>query len=232
MINRTGIFDAVRAMLVTRGGPGYTQAEVDALDRAIDKATGETTPRFAPPVSGGVAASPPASGGVAAAPAASDTAAARFKLSATSLAKLAPVHPKLRQCVELAIRYSPVDFRVNQGLRSIEEQKAAVAAGHSRTMKSKHLRQPDGNVWAVDLVALSAGQVTWDFDTYAGIAFAMDKAATELGIAGHIRWGCAWDRVLSDFGGEPKAYLVEAAAYARRHPGSDLLDAPHFEWVA
>jgi hypothetical protein len=37
--------------------------------------------------------------------------------------------------------------------------------------------------------------------------------------------------VLSDFGGSPQAYLAEARAYAARHAGSDLLDAPHFEWV-
>jgi hypothetical protein len=59
----------------------------------------------------------------------------------------------------------------------------------------------------------------------------MDQAATQLGFAQHIRWGCAWDRVLSDFGGSPQAYLAEASAYAARHAGSDLLDAPHFEWV-
>jgi peptidoglycan LD-endopeptidase CwlK len=156
----------------------------------------------------------------------------RFVLSVASQERLAPVHPKLKQCVELAIGYSPIDFRVQQGLRSIEDQKKAVAAGNSRTMKSKHLRQADGFVWAVDLVVLVQGVVDWTFEKYAGIAYAMDKAATELGIAGHIRWGCSWDRVLSDFGGVESAYLAEASAYAKRHAGSDLLDAPHFEWVA
>ena len=113
----------------------------------------------------------------------------------------------------------------------------AVRAGNSRTMKSKHLRQADGYVWAVDLVALEDTdhdgdtEASWRFDAYAALARAMDRAATELGIASHVRWGCAWDRVLSDFGGDDKAYLDEARAYARRHKGSDLLDAPHFEWV-
>jgi peptidoglycan L-alanyl-D-glutamate endopeptidase CwlK len=144
---------------------------------------------------------------------------------------LAPVHPRLKACVELAIHYTATDFRVNQGERSLADQKKAVASGNSRTMKSKHLRQADGYVWAVDLVALVKGKVTWDFNTYADLALAMDRAATELGIASHIRWGCAWDRVLSDFGGSAKAYLEEAKAYAARHKGSDLLDAPHFEWV-
>lgn len=154
-----------------------------------------------------------------------------FVLSATSIAKLEPVHPRLRRCVELAISYSIVDFRVNQGLRSIEDQRKAVASGNSRTMKSKHLRQSDSYVWAVDLVALVGGVVSWDFPLYAAIAVAMDKAATELGFANHIRWGAAWDRVLSDFNGDAKAFMAEVKAYTVRHAGSDLLDGPHFEWV-
>jgi peptidoglycan L-alanyl-D-glutamate endopeptidase CwlK len=155
-----------------------------------------------------------------------------FVLGVQSRSKLELVKPSLKLCVQKAIGYSTVDFRVNQGLRTLAQQKQAVAEGHSRTMKSKHLIQPDGFVWAVDLVMLTKGQVDWTFNKYAAIAFAMDKAATELGIASHVRWGCAWDRVLSDFGGAESAYLHEASAYAKRHPGSDLLDAPHFEWVA
>lgn len=155
-----------------------------------------------------------------------------FTLSLTSRARLEFVHPKLVQCVELAITYSLVDFRVQQGLRSVADQRKAVAEGHSRTMKSKHLKQADGFVWAVDLVVLTDGVVDWTFEHYANIALAMDKAATELGVAGHIRWGCSWDRVLSDFGGVAQEYLNEAHAYSKRHAGSDLLDAPHFEYVA
>lgn len=156
----------------------------------------------------------------------------KYVLGKNSLDQLAHVHPKLKLCVELAITYTEVDFRVNQGLRTIAEQKANVAKGVSRTLHSKHLPQADGLAWAVDLVALVSGVVSWKFEVYADIAYAMDKAATELGIAGHIRWGCAWDRVLSDFGGDRQAYIAEAKAYSARHVGSDLLDAPHFEWVA
>lgn len=154
-----------------------------------------------------------------------------FVLGTASLAKLTGVKPPLAHCVELAITLSAVDFRVQQGRRSIEDQRAAVRSGHSRTMHSRHLPQADGYVWAVDLTALINGKVTWQFDIYAEIALAMDKAATQLSIARHIRWGCAWDRVLADFGGSKRDYLDEVAAYEMRHHGSDLLDAPHFEWV-
>lgn len=205
-VNRKLIFDASKLL----GAKYRNAADVAVMDHAIDLAFSEPLP--APPPE------PPAS--------------STYKLSQTSLDRLDKVRPELVATVKLAIRYTLVDFGVNQGERSLADQKAAVAAGNSRTMHSKHLIQPDGKVWAVDLVAYVGGKITWDFNTYGAIACAMDRAATELGYAKHIRWGCAWDRVLADFGGDPVAYLKEAKAYAARHPGSDLLDAPHFEWVA
>lgn len=208
-VDRKIIFDAVKAI---RGGQPWTQPEVNQLDAAINAAVAETTPvplDLQRPV-----------------------ARPLFRLSTASAAKLEIVKPALASTVKLAIGYSPVDFKVNQSLRTVEQQKTAVAEGHSRTMHSKHLVQPDGYVWAVDLVTLVDGVVSWEFNRYAGIAWAMDKAATELGYAAHIRWGCAWDRVLADFAGDVKSYLAEAKAYADRHAGSDLLDAPHFEWVS
>jgi len=208
-VNRKVIFDAVKQL---RGGKPYVQAEVNILDKAIDQAISE------------VSVSPTE------APQAPQTSA-RFQLGDHSLNELKPVKAELARCVKRAIELTVVDFRVQEGERTLAEQRAAVAAGNSRTMHSKHLRQADGTVWAVDLVAIIDGKVSWDFPYYAAIARAMDSAATELGVADHIRWGCAWDRVLSDFGGDAKAYMAEAKAYAARHAGSDLLDGPHFEWV-
>lgn len=155
----------------------------------------------------------------------------KFVLGQRSTSRLSYLLPKLSACVQAAIGYTSVDFTVLQTIRTREEQKAAVKAGNSRTMKSKHLKQPDGFAHAVDLGAWVNGKVSWEFELYADIALAMDLAATELGVADHVRWGCAWDRVLSDFGGSHKAYLDEAKAYSARHKGSDLLDGPHFEWV-
>lgn len=42
-INRRLIFDAVRGILVARGGDGFSNSEVKTLDRAIDLAEGRTT---------------------------------------------------------------------------------------------------------------------------------------------------------------------------------------------
>lgn len=205
-VDRKPIFAAVKHL---RGDIAWDQRSVDILDRAIDTATGETTERFKEP-------EPPKQ---------------RFSFGRVSLEQLSDVHPKLRACAELAITLTLVDFRV-RGRRTPAEQAQKVAEGTSRTLHSKHLLQPDGTIWAIDCEAVVNGQVVWEpFNLYAAIAFAMDQAATRLGIAQHIRWGCAWDRVLSDFGGSPQAYMDEAKAYADRHPGKDLIDGPHFEWV-
>lgn len=208
------IFDAAKQL----GATFKNAADVAVLDSAITARDSLLlVPDFAGPVP------------VAPAPA---PTVQRHTLSEASLTKLHNVKPELRACVIEAIKISLVDFGVSQGERPYAEQVIAVKTGHSRTMKSKHLIQPDKLVWAVDLVAYVKGKVSWEFALYAAIAYAMDQAATKLGVAGHIRWGCAWDRVLSDFGGSDAAYLAEAKAYAARHAGSDLLDAPHFEWVA
>lgn len=220
-INRRPIFEATRTLLKrhSRTWVTYTPEEVALLDRAIDEAVSVVVPAAPPPKP-----SP-------AKPATVDQPIG-FVLGEGSRKELEPVHPKLRLCVERAIGYSMVDFKVLQGERTLAEQRDAMRRGTTRTMKSKHLKQPDGLVWAVDLVAMVGGKISWEFDHYYYIAMAMDRAATELGIADHIRWGCAWDRVLSDYGGEAKAYISEVQAYKKRHAGSDFLDGPHFEWVA
>src|SRR5436853_2326441 len=151
-VDRKIIFDAVKRL---RGGAAYSTADVAILDAAIDAAIREV-PAVEP-------AAPPTS--------------PRFALSQTSLGRLAPVRKQLADTVKRAIQLSLVDFRVQQGERTLAEQKAAVAAGNSRTMHSKHLRQSDGTVWAVDLVVLTNGAVNWSFPLYAGIAHAMDQAA-------------------------------------------------------
>lgn len=212
--DRKLIFDASKKL----GAVYKSNADVLVMDQAIDAflaqavTSGQITVSMAPP--------------------AAPVAVSKFLLGEASKRKLNLVHPKLRACVELAITLSLCDFTVLEGRRSLADQKEAVATGHSRTMKSKHLLQLDGTVHAVDLGAWVNNALSWNEKFYAAIAYAMDQAATRLGCADHIRWGAAWDRVLSDYGGSAAAYLAEAQAYAKRHAGSDLIDMPHFEWVA
>lgn len=147
-----------------------------------------------------------------------------FRLGVASNKELEGVDSRLVQCVRLAISYSTIDFCVFDGIRTYKEQQQHVANGTSKTMQSKHLQG-----LAVDLVPWINGKPVWDWDGCYEIALAMDKAATELGIAGKLTWGGAWDRKMSDFGGESKAYSDEVQKYRARHAGKDFIDGPHFE---
>lgn len=95
-----------------------------------------------------------------------------FTLGAQSRARLKNVHPDLVRVVERAIGLTPVDFRVLEGVRTLERQKQLVAAGASRTLNSRHLT---GH--AVDLGALIGGKIAWDWPLYSRIAKAMKEAA-------------------------------------------------------
>lgn len=151
-------------------------------------------------------------------------ASSGFKFGAASTAELVGVNPKLVKCVHSALAYSTQDFCVYDGIRTYKEQQQHVANGTSKTMQSKHLQG-----LAVDLVPWINGQPVWDWEGCYKIAVAMDRAATEQGIANRITWGGAWDRRLSDFGGDASAYEKEVQAYRARHPGKDFIDGPHFE---
>src|SRR3546814_14925934 len=103
---------------------------------------------------------------------------------------------------------------------SSDLQQQHVANGTSQTMKSKHL---DG--LAVDLVPW-VGQPVWEWDRIYPIAFAMDQAATELGLASKFRSGGSWVRVLREFGCSIDSYRAECAALVKRLQGNAFLDGP------
>lgn len=174
---------------------------------------------------------------LAATPAEPTQADSGFRFSGASKAYYAGCRPELIAVIELAIRYSLVDMRVDRygGIRDAAMQEDLIRRRVSFTMRSKH--RPiwgDRYSWAVDLQAWKNGQVSWDWNDYYLIAMAVDKAATELGYADNIRWGGAWDRTLADFGGKKEAYARAVAEYSarRRALGKRVfIDGPHFEWV-
>lgn len=108
-----------------------------------------------------------------------------YKLGSRSLARLEGVHPDLVKVVKRAIEISEVDFTVLEGMRTLARQKQLVAAGASKTMRSRHLT---GH--AVDLGAWVGGAVRWDWPLYHKIAAAMKQAAAEIGQP--IEWGGDW----------------------------------------
>ena len=109
-----------------------------------------------------------------------------FKLGKGSLAKLEGVDERMVAIVKYAIGVSKQDFSCICGLRTMDEQRALVAKGASKTMKSKHL---EGN--AVDLMAYIKGVGDrWELKLYDEIADAMKEAAKDIGVP--VRWGAAW----------------------------------------
>ena len=146
-----------------------------------------------------------------------------YQLSQRSLDKLEGVDERLVKIVCRAIELTDVDFGVIQGLRTEEEQKALVAKGASKTMKSKHL---EGK--AVDLMAYVEGRGCWELSVYDNIADAMQQAATEEGV--QIRWGAAWNIAdIREWDGtmeEAMNYYVDTRRSEGKRP---FIDAPHFE---
>ncbi len=105
-------------------------------------------------------------------------------LDARSTARLRGVHPDLQRVVNRC-NADGAAFIVTEGLRTLERQRLLVASGASRTLKSRHLT---GH--AVDLAAMVAGEVRWDWPLYTFLARDMKAAA----LAEHVplEWGGDW----------------------------------------
>jgi peptidoglycan L-alanyl-D-glutamate endopeptidase CwlK len=108
-----------------------------------------------------------------------------FVLGSRSRARLKGVHPDLVRVVELALTYSPHDFTITEGLRSVARQRELKAAGASQTMNSRHIT---GH--AIDFAVLVGGKVRWDWPLYGQVAVAFKRAAKELNVP--IIWGGDW----------------------------------------
>lgn len=115
----------------------------------------------------------------------------QFQLSQRSLARLEEVHPQLVEIVKLAIRRTPVDFIVIEGVRTPERQRELVAKGASQTQNSLHLKQQDGYGHAVDLAPLVVGAIPWnDWEQFRRLANVVKACAAELGTP--VEWGGDW----------------------------------------
>jgi peptidoglycan L-alanyl-D-glutamate endopeptidase CwlK len=109
----------------------------------------------------------------------------KFVLGKRSLKNLEGVHPDLVSVVKLAIKLTPIDFTVIEGVRSKERQAALFKSGASMTMNSRHIT---GH--AVDIAPWVDGKVSWDWDHYYPLAAAVFQAASETNIP--VEWGGHW----------------------------------------
>jgi len=142
--------------------------------------------------------------------------------------RLEGVHPDMTAVVERAIKLSKVDFGVTQGVRTLEEQKANVAAGRSQTMRSKHLLQDDGFSHAVDVVAYVGPDVSWELNLYDDICDAFKEAAKEVGCS--IKWGAAWSEGdIRTYSGTSEDAMMAYVDLRRSQGRRPFIDAPHFE---
>ena len=108
-----------------------------------------------------------------------------FKFGQRSLDRLKGVHPDLVKVMEEAIKESPYDFSITEGLRSPERQKQLYDQGKSRTLNSRHLT---GH--AIDFAVIKDGKVVWDFPLYHEVATHIKKVAANLKVS--IIWGGDW----------------------------------------
>lgn len=106
-------------------------------------------------------------------------------LNERSLKALEGVHPDLVKVVHRADELTDLEFIVTEGLRTMKRQRELVAAGASKTLKSRHIT---GH--AVDFAPMVFGEVTWKWPAFIPIAAAFKKAAGELQIP--IVWGGDW----------------------------------------
>lgn len=140
-----------------------------------------------------------------------------FKLSKNSLSKLEGVHPKLVELTYEAIKVSPIDFSVVQGLRTKAHQEALYAQGRKSlnevnflrkkaqlapitekenekvvtwTLNSNHIEKSDGYGWAIDIAAFVDGKITWDTNYYPPIINAFRATAKRMGLK--IKCGIDW----------------------------------------
>lgn len=114
-----------------------------------------------------------------------------YKYSKRSLARLETCHPDLQKVFKEVIKH--VDCSILEGIRTIEQQEEYVRTGKSRTMKSRHLVQPDGYSHAVDVAPYPIDwKDTGRFTHFAGIVRGI---ALSMGV--DLVWGGDWDQDLS-----------------------------------
>ena len=116
-----------------------------------------------------------------------------MKLNSASFSRLRGVHPDLvRVVLRCAEEWPEKDtgFIVTQGVRTLEEQKILKARGASRTLRSRHLKSPNGYAHAVDLACFVKDQVRWDWPLYDKLAKRMKAAAKKEKVP--LEWGGDW----------------------------------------
>ncbi|MFZ8015727.1 M15 family metallopeptidase [Fusobacterium watanabei] len=108
-----------------------------------------------------------------------------YKFSERSKSKLSTVDIRLQNLMNMAIKESPYDFGITEGIRTLKRQKDLFVEGKTKTLKSYHLVGK-----AVDIKIYVNGKITWDFKYYKEVADHIKEVARKLGYV--ITWGGDW----------------------------------------
>ncbi len=117
-----------------------------------------------------------------------------MKLSPRDEAHLKRVHPDLARVIRRAAAIWPHKgqvFFITCSLRTMEEQRKLLAAGATRTLRSRHLPGKTNKLsHAIDLALKLNGKVRWDWPLFAQMAKTVKAAAKTEKVS--IEWGGDW----------------------------------------
>lgn len=122
-------------------------------------------------------------------------------LNARSITALEGVHPELQRVIYRAAELYTGQFVVTEGERTLDKQKALLAKGASKTLRSRHVPEMNqcGVACAVDLAVwmdldgddvVDGGEIRWDWPLYVDLAGVVKEAAAIEGIP--VEWGGDW----------------------------------------
>ena len=119
-----------------------------------------------------------------------------MKLSPRDEAHLKKLHPDLARVVRrCASDWNSADksFFITCSLRTLAEQKKLLAAGASRTLRSRHLAgKSNGLSHAVDLAVKIGKDVKWDEPLFVDLGKRMKAAARAEKVL--LEWGGDWKK--------------------------------------
>lgn len=124
-----------------------------------------------------------------------------YSLSGRSLQNLAGVHPDLVRVTKRVIMKTPIDFGVDEGVRTPERQAQLMRDKRTTTLHSQHFIQPEtGYGHAIDIFAWVNNKAQYGKGAakyYGPIVQTFITEATALGV--QLRYGLLWKDFIDAF---------------------------------
>jgi len=139
-----------------------------------------------------------------------------------SRANLEGVAQPLIDLAYAAIKNTPVDFRVTEGIRTVERQTILVHSGASRTMDSKHIPG-----YAIDIVPWIEGAPRYHWHLIFKLAVHIRECAKSLDIG--VVWGGSWNQNFTNTVTSPEVLQNQYIARCKELRKRPFLDGPHWE---